>query len=131
MSVAIDTSEKNFLACIEESLLRETLTSGLKETPTLGFSSTSYMNMPFTDSATSGYWRYAQMRNSKGVLNSKPDPAASTIPDVKGMGLKDAVYLLENMGLKVTASGRGKVIDQSLVAGTNINKAQTISLVLN
>jgi cell division protein FtsI (penicillin-binding protein 3) len=47
------------------------------------------------------------------------------------MGLKDAVYLLENKGLKVAASGRGKVMNQSLVAGTNFNKGQTISLALN
>ena len=47
------------------------------------------------------------------------------------MGLKDAVYLLENMGLKVSAAGRGKVIYQSLAENTAFNKGETIKLQLN
>jgi cell division protein FtsI (penicillin-binding protein 3) len=47
------------------------------------------------------------------------------------MGLKDAVYLLENKGLKVTITGRGRVMNQSLAAGTNFNKNQNIALILN
>jgi beta-lactam-binding protein with PASTA domain len=35
------------------------------------------------------------------------------------------------MGLRVTATGRGIVVNQSLTAGTNFNKKQTISLILN
>lgn len=93
----------------------------------------NYLGMPFIDSANEGYWRYAQVRNKSGILNTRPNApvSGSAVPDVVGMGLKDAVYLLENMGLKVSASGRGKVINQSLAAGTNINKTQTISLTLN
>ena len=91
----------------------------------------SYLGMPFIDSVNTGYWRYLQVRNNAGTMKGKTDPVASSIPDVTGMGLKDAVYLLENMGLKVTATGRGKVINQSLSAGTNFNKTQTISLTLN
>lgn len=90
--------------------------------------------MPFTDSANTGYLRLLQLRNNSGILNTKPNATVTTgntIPDVVGMGLKDAVYLLENRGLKVTATGRGKVVNQSLAGGTNINKTQTISLILN
>jgi cell division protein FtsI (penicillin-binding protein 3) len=47
------------------------------------------------------------------------------------MGLKDAVYLLENMGLKVSASGRGKVIYQSLAQNTTFNKGELIKIQLN
>jgi cell division protein FtsI (penicillin-binding protein 3) len=56
---------------------------------------------------------------------------ATKVPDVTGMGLKDAVYLLENMGLKVSASGRGKVVSQSLAQNTNFNKGQQIKIQLN
>ncbi len=52
-------------------------------------------------------------------------------PDVTGMGLKDAVYLLENKGLLVEVQGRGKVQNQSLAAGTGFKKGQKISLLLN
>ena len=63
-------------------------------------------------------------------LNSSAS-SGSVTPNVVGMGLKDAVYLLENKGLKVTANGRGKVMNQSLTAGTNFKKGQTILLALN
>jgi cell division protein FtsI (penicillin-binding protein 3) len=47
------------------------------------------------------------------------------------MGLKDAVYLMENKGLKVTATGRGRVLSQSLPAGTSFKKGQIVTLFLN
>jgi hypothetical protein len=39
--------------------------------------------------------------------------------------------LAENLGLKVTATGRGKVVNQSLLAGAPFIKGQKILLVLN
>jgi cell division protein FtsI (penicillin-binding protein 3) len=53
------------------------------------------------------------------------------VPDVTGLGLKDAVYLLENMGLKVQAKGRGKVIYQSLAQNSDYHKGQSINIQLN
>lgn len=94
----------------------------------------SSLKMPFVDSANSGYWRSMNLKNNAGTLYTPTvsiSTSGSVTPNVVGMGLKDAVYLLENMGLKVTASGRGRVIDQSLLAGTNFIKKQTISLILN
>lgn len=44
------------------------------------------------------------------------------IPNVVGMGLKDALYLLENLGLQVVASGTGRVREQSIDPGTPIKK---------
>ena len=40
------------------------------------------------------------------------------IPDVKGMGARDAVFLLESAGIKVEVNGKGKVRKQSLPAGS-------------
>jgi cell division protein FtsI (penicillin-binding protein 3) len=48
------------------------------------------------------------------------------MPDIKGMGLKDAIYLLENMGLKVQTKGKGKVMVQSILAGTTLAKGMTV-----
>lgn len=53
-----------------------------------------------------------------------------TIPDVKGMGAKDAVFLLENMGLIVNLNGRGLVKKQSLAPGTALRKGNEIYLTL-
>jgi len=41
-----------------------------------------------------------------------------TLPSVLGMGLKDAIYLVENRGCKVRVEGVGKVRRQSLAPGT-------------
>ncbi len=92
------------------------------------------INLPYTDSGAGGYWRKLQMKNNSGVLNTpliSTPTSGSVTPNVVGMGLKDAVYLLENMGLKVTAAGRGRVMNQSLAAGTTFNKNQNIALILN
>ena len=50
------------------------------------------------------------------------------VPNVVSMGLKDAVYLLENAGLKVVVDGRGSVKSQSIAPGTRIQPGQKIKL---
>lgn len=52
------------------------------------------------------------------------------IPDVIGMGLKDAIFLLENKGLRVKCVGKGIVIKQSINAGQNIEKGKEIIIEL-
>ncbi|MGG9960290.1 penicillin-binding protein [Ferruginibacter sp. SUN106] len=94
----------------------------------------NFLKTPFTDSAVKGTMRQANMKNNFTLLNAPLYSSASSgsvTPNVVGMGLKDAVYLLENKGLKVAAAGRGRVMNQSKVAGTTFEKGQTISLVLN
>ncbi len=54
----------------------------------------------------------------------------NTMPNVKGMGLKDALYLLESINLKVVVSGKGKVVTQSLDPGTAITKGATVLIQL-
>ena len=53
------------------------------------------------------------------------------VPDVTGMGLKDAVYLLEVEGLQVKVQGKGRVQLQSITPGTRIIKGQNIILQLS
>ena len=55
----------------------------------------------------------------------------NVMPDVTGMGLKDAVYMLENSGLQVQVQGKGKVQGQSIAPGTRIAKGQSIILQLS
>jgi cell division protein FtsI (penicillin-binding protein 3) len=52
------------------------------------------------------------------------------VPLVIGMGLKDAVYLLQRSGLKVIVNGRGTVIEQSIEAGGKAVKNNTITITL-
>ncbi len=53
------------------------------------------------------------------------------VPNVKGMGAKDALYLLENLGLRVQVQGRGVVSQQSVLPGTRYNEGQQIILKLS
>lgn len=52
--------------------------------------------------------------------------AKNVVPDLHGMGAKDAVFLLERMGLRVRVQGRGKVVSQSLKPGTLAQKDSAI-----
>jgi cell division protein FtsI (penicillin-binding protein 3) len=52
------------------------------------------------------------------------------VPNVIGMGLKDAVYVLENSGLRVKVSGKGSVIKQSMEPGEKIMGNNLISIQL-
>ncbi|MDR2844267.1 MAG: transpeptidase family protein [Candidatus Symbiothrix sp.] len=52
------------------------------------------------------------------------------VPDVKGMGAKEAVYAMEKAGLRVNLAGKGKVVAQSIPAGNAIAKGQTVELSL-
>jgi cell division protein FtsI (penicillin-binding protein 3) len=47
------------------------------------------------------------------------------------MGLKDALYLLESMGVKVAVKGRGKVSAQSIAPGSNVAKGTSVVLELS
>ena len=91
------------------------------------------LNLPYVDSSAGGYWRAMRMKNNTAVLKLPVTTRTPglVVPAVLGMGLKDAVYLMENKGLKVVASGRGRVINQSLIAGNTFIKGQKITLLLN
>ena len=57
---------------------------------------------------------------TKGAARKMTKTAVNLMPDVIGMGARDAVYELERRGLKVAIHGRGKVKSQSIDAGKAI-----------
>lgn len=54
-----------------------------------------------------------------------------TVPDVTGMGAKDAVYLLESRRVKARIKGRGKVKSQSIHAGAAVKQGMVCELILD
>jgi cell division protein FtsI (penicillin-binding protein 3) len=66
------------------------------------------------------------------VLNHRviPSDALDLVPNVLGMGLKDALYVLENRGLRVRISGNGMVRRQSIPPGTRARQGTTIVIEL-
>lgn len=71
------------------------------------------------------------LKNGNATMIAASINENNTVPDVTGMGLKDAVYLLENKGLEVQVSGRGKVVSQSIERNTLITRGQKIKIELN
>jgi len=53
------------------------------------------------------------------------------VPDVRGMSLRDAIYLLENSGLRVHYSGKGRVLRQSPEHGARYSEGAVVSLDMN
>ncbi|MCL2596823.1 MAG: penicillin-binding transpeptidase domain-containing protein [Paludibacter sp.] len=74
-------------------------------------------------------WITAETDSSK-IITQPLLMAANNVPNVYGMGAKDAVYLIELYGMKVNISGRGKVIKQSIPPETKVIKGATIVLTL-
>jgi len=85
------------------------------------------LNLKHTDS---GVKNWAVLTADTDTLHIAPRYISrDLVPNVVGMGLRDALYILENLGLKVTFEGAGKVVQQSLKGGTKI-KGQRINLKL-
>ena len=85
------------------------------------------LNLKHTDS---GVKNWAVLIADTDTLHIAPRYISrDLVPNVVGMGLRDALYVLENLGLKVTFEGAGKVVRQSLKGGTKI-KGQKINLKL-
>ncbi|MDR3327649.1 MAG: PASTA domain-containing protein [Prevotellaceae bacterium] len=69
-------------------------------------------------------------RNATQITGTELPLVQNLVPNVVGMGAKDAVYLMEQAGLHVNLAGRGKVTSQTLAPGTRIVKGVTVGLVL-
>ena len=82
------------------------------------------------DSELNSEWVKVSPSENGGVSIMSVDIDNELVPDLKGMNVMDAVYLIESMGWKAEFSGRGLVESQSVKAGTALEKGQTISLKL-
>jgi cell division protein FtsI (penicillin-binding protein 3) len=90
----------------------------------------STLKVNYTDSVKQHSW--SSMYSNAGRTVVKPVITRSSVmPNVRGMGLKDALYLLENMGLKVSVRGKGKVSAQSISPGSQLAKGITVILELS
>ena len=75
-------------------------------------------------------WVKPQQENGKIKITAY-EMQKYSVPDTRGMVLTDAIYALENVGLRVRFSGKGKVTTQSLEPATRFSKGDIISIILN
>jgi cell division protein FtsI (penicillin-binding protein 3) len=88
------------------------------------------LKIAYRDSTANGEWSNVFAENYEPVMKSSAIKKQA-MPSVKGMGLKDALYILEGMGMKVNIKGKGKVVSQSVAPGSTISKGATVSLELS
>lgn len=62
--------------------------------------------------------------------NAADSVSRNKVPDTRGMGAKDAVYVLKKRGFKVSLHGTGSVKSQSIPPNTEAKRGSTISLKL-
>ena len=75
---------------------------------------------------------WSVVRGDGGILEyqARQNPKSS-VPDTRGMTLRNALYVLENKGFKVSFKGVGKVVSQSVPPGATTIKNRNIGLLLN
>ncbi|MBR6181733.1 MAG: transpeptidase family protein [Prevotella sp.] len=81
-----------------------------------------------TNGKSSPFWGIIGMTPNQYLLEQKSITDDDRVPNVVGMGARDAIYLLERHGFKTQVEGRGKVVEQSLVAGEKATKGSTCIL---
>ena len=87
-----------------------------------------------TNSSSTEYVQVAAQKDSSAIVSdSKIDQLLEKkiMPDVSGMGLKDALYLLENAGLRVKVIGAGRISKQSIKAGAKFSNGSNLTLELS
>ena len=87
-------------------------------------------NISFVDNVQNNEWISVEQTGGNVFVNAA-EIEDNKVPDVKGMNITDATYLLESMGWKVKFEGYGKVKSQSVKAGTELKKGSVINLVLS
>ena len=90
----------------------------------------SELDMAFTTDVRRG-WSLAEVDDSTQRAEfSEVAADQNKMPRVVGMGLKDAIYLLESRGLRVGVTGHGRVTSQSVAAGAAVRRGDYVQLVL-
>lgn len=84
-----------------------------------------------TDKSEGSAWSRATIDDTGHSTITSINISEGVVPDVRGMGLTDALYLLESAGMQVTHTGTGRVRSQSLAPGTKItSRTMDIELTL-
>lgn len=77
------------------------------------------------NSVPTSLWVRGKEENGICVVNEQR-LSKEKVPNVIGLTIKDAIYMLENLGMKVKFSGKGKVVRQSIAPGTKFDKKNSV-----
>jgi cell division protein FtsI (penicillin-binding protein 3) len=85
------------------------------------------LDIPMDENQVNSDW-VSTIKKGNGLVLSKRSVIKNLVPNVVDMGLRDALYLLENSGLKVIVKGCGRVVSQTIPPGTSVHPGETIIL---
>ena len=89
----------------------------------------SELNVPSSQNGENATWVAASTGRDKVTLYKRVFKAG-IIPNFIGMDLKDAIYIIENMGLKADFTGKGTIKEQTPNAGTKVENIDRVKLIL-
>jgi cell division protein FtsI (penicillin-binding protein 3) len=87
------------------------------------------LSIPSIKKTQQSEWAITEQKPFAIVVDNVPEPSLS-MPDVLGMKPREAVYMIEELGLKASLSGKGTVVAQSLPKGSMITPGELVNLKL-
>jgi len=90
----------------------------------------SDLNIPAIGKTQQAEWAITKQQPFAIAIDTIAEPLGS-MPNLLGMKPREAVYMLEEMGLKTSLSGKGMVVAQSLPKGSTITAGETVDLTLS
>ena len=87
--------------------------------------------LPYNEPAMTPGLAWGYNAGGQRAIDIRIDAQQDGIPNVVGYGLRDAVYRLERMGVKVKFTGMGRVVKQSLKPGTALRPGMLMQLILS
>ncbi len=91
----------------------------------------SDLGIRMTGEARRGEWLSTRHgADSTSLVAAKIDGGEGVAPDVVGMGLKDALWIIESRGLRASFTGRGSVAEQHPEAGESVRPGATMTIIL-
>ena len=88
------------------------------------------LNIPMERDAERSEWVTTRVNDSKVEMTHRAMDE-NLVPNVVGMGLRDALFLLEQRGMRVSVRGRGRVVSQSVAPGSRVAPNGSIALVMS
>lgn len=76
------------------------------------------------------FWGSVALGGTQYILKQKEKESDNIVPNVRGMGARDAIYQMERRGIKTKIVGRGKVRSQSLAPGEKVVRGSVCTLTM-
>lgn len=108
--------------------LRPNIKSGLYKNTELALNG---LKQSYSASLKGAEWITASTSDKEITVVGNSSIKKGVVPNTIGMGARDAIFLLEQSGLRVVMHGTGKVREQSIAAGVAVKKGATVTIQLN